>query len=89
MVPIRENLVPKDKYAIKCPYTRTPTRVVIHNTANDAPAANEISYMRYNDLEISFHYAVDDVNIVQHPGKPQRVGKRRRARQGQYGGHPY
>ena len=45
MVPIRENLVPKDKYAIKCPYTRTPTRVVIHNTANDAPAANEISYM--------------------------------------------
>lgn len=65
MVPIRENLVPKDKYAIKCPYTRTATRVVIHNTANDAPAANEISYMRYNDLEISFHYAVDDVNIVQ------------------------
>lgn len=65
MVPIRENLVPKDKYTIKCPYTRTPTRVVIHNTANDAPAANEISYMRYNDLEISFHYAVDDVNIVQ------------------------
>ena len=65
MVPIRENLVPKDKYVIKCPYTRTPTRVVIHNTANDAPAANEISYMRYNDLEISFHYAVDDVNIVQ------------------------
>ena len=65
MVPIRENLEPKDKYAIKCPYTRTPTRVVIHNTANDAPAANEISYMRYNDLEISFHYAVDDVNIVQ------------------------
>lgn len=65
MVPIRENLVPKDKYATKCPYTRTPTRVVIHNTANDAPAANEISYMRYNDLEISFHYAVDDVNIVQ------------------------
>ena len=63
MVPIKENLVPKDKYAIKCPYTRTPTRV--HNTANDAPAANEISYMRYNDLEISFHYAVDDVNIVQ------------------------
>ena len=65
MVPIKENLVPKDKYAIKCPYTRTPTRVVIHNTANDATAANEISYMRYNDLEISFHYAVDDVNIVQ------------------------
>ena len=65
MVPIKENLVPKDKYAIKCPYIRTPTRVVIHNTANDAPAANEISYMRYNDLEISFHYAVDDVNIVQ------------------------
>lgn len=65
MVPIRKNMVPEDKYGIKCPFTRTPTRIVIHNTANDAPAANEISYMRYNPYEISFHYAVDDVNIVQ------------------------
>ena len=65
MVPIKKNLVSGNKYDIKCPFTRTPSRVVIHNTANDAPAANEISYMRNNSNEVSFHYAVDDKEIVQ------------------------
>ena len=41
------------------------TRIVVHNTANDAPARNEISYMTNNDYETSFHYAVDDKEIVQ------------------------
>ena len=65
MVPIKQNLISKDKYDIKCPFTRTPTRIVIHNTANDASAANEISYMRKNNYEVSFHYAADDKEIVQ------------------------
>ena len=65
MVPIIENFVDKSQYHLKCPYTRTPTQVVIHNTANDAPAANEIAYMSRNEYEISFHYAVDDKEIVQ------------------------
>ncbi len=43
----------------------TPTRIVIHNTANDAPAKNEISYMHSNNKEISFHIAVDDLEAVQ------------------------
>lgn len=43
----------------------TPTRIVVHNTANDASAASEISYMISNDNEVSFHYAVDDKEIVQ------------------------
>ena len=38
---------------------------VIHNTANDAPARREIEYMISNDLEVSYHYAVDDCEIVQ------------------------
>ena len=42
-----------------------PTRIVVHNTANDASARNEISYMTNNDMETSFHYAVDDKEIVQ------------------------
>ena len=65
MVPIRKNLVPSTKYSIKCPYTMVPTRIVVHNTANDASAANEIAYMIRNDNEVSFHYAVDDIEIVQ------------------------
>lgn len=65
MVPIKKQMCPTNKYDIKCPYTRTPTRIVIHNTANDAPAGNEIAYMNNNDNEVSYHFAVDDTMIVQ------------------------
>lgn len=62
---ITKNIVSQDKYNIKCPYPMTPTRIVVHNTANDAPARNEISYMIGNNQEVSFHYAVDDKEVVQ------------------------
>lgn len=62
---ITKNIVPQDKYNIKCPYSMSPSRIVIHNTANDAPARNEISYMISNNQEVSFHYAVDDKEVVQ------------------------
>ena len=62
---IIQNLADPSRYSVKCPYAMTPTRVVVHNTANDAPAANEISYMIRNDNEVSFHYAVDDQEVVQ------------------------
>lgn len=65
MVEIVKKIVPKSKYNIKCPYAMTPTRIVVHNTANDASAANEIAYMTNNNNETSFHYAVDDKQIVQ------------------------
>lgn len=65
MVPIKKKLCPASRYYLKCPYSRTPTRIVVHNTANDAPAENEISYMLNNDFEVSYHYAVDDREIVQ------------------------
>jgi N-acetylmuramoyl-L-alanine amidase CwlA len=62
---IIKNLVSESKYSIKCPYTMKPTRIVVHNTANDASANNEVSYMHSNNNEVSFHYAVDDKEIVQ------------------------
>ena len=62
---IIKNLVSQGKYAVKCPYTMIPTRIVVHNTANDASARNEISYMISNNNEVSFHYAVDDKEVVQ------------------------
>ena len=65
MVEIVKKIVPSSKYSIKCPYAMTPTRIVVHNTANDASAANEIAYMTNNNNETSFHYAVDDKQIVQ------------------------
>lgn len=65
MVEIVKKIVPSNKYSIKCPNKMTPTRIVVHNTANDASALNEIAYMTNNNSETSFHYAVDDKQIVQ------------------------
>ena len=62
---VRQMLVDTSKYSIKCPYVMTPTRIVVHNTANDASANNEISYMRSNNNETSFHFAIDDKEVVQ------------------------
>ena len=62
---IVKNLVPKAKQSIKCPYVMTPTRIVVHNTGNDASAENEIAYMIKNNEKTSFHYAVDDIGVVQ------------------------
>lgn len=42
-----------------------PEHIVVHNTANDAPAANEIKYMQSNNNQTSFHFAVDDKEIIQ------------------------
>ncbi len=65
MVNIRKNLVDSSKYNIKCPYEMNAEFIVVHNTANDASANNEIAYMKSNNNKVSFHYAVDDKEIVQ------------------------
>lgn len=60
-----QKLISTEKYNIKCPYTLDPIGICIHNTANDASAANEISYMQSNNNEVSFHVAVDDKESIQ------------------------
>lgn len=57
--------MPSNMYKYKCPHTMTPARIVVHNTANDASARNEIKYMQSNDKQVSFHIAVDDQEAVQ------------------------
>ncbi len=61
----KQNLVSKDKYSIKCPNPMTAEFIVVHNTANDAPAENEIKYMITNNNQVSYHYAVDDKEVIQ------------------------
>ena len=82
---ITQVTLPQSKYSIKCPYTMTATRVVVHNTASDASAMSEISYMQGNNYEVSYHYAVDDIRAVQglplnrngwHAGDGQGPGNR-------------
>ena len=58
-------LISQEKYFLKCPYKMNPTRIVVHNTANDASAKNEVKYMQNNKSQTSFHYAVDDKEVIQ------------------------
>lgn len=62
---ITKNLCPQDKWYIKCPYSMTPRCIVVHNTANDASAKNEVVFMIGNNESTSYHYAVDDIEVVQ------------------------
>uniref|UniRef100_UPI001CF9D25D peptidoglycan recognition protein family protein n=1 Tax=Bacillus stratosphericus TaxID=293386 RepID=UPI001CF9D25D len=64
-IKVRKMLVSSAKKSIKCPYSMNAKYITFHNTANDAPAKNEISYMRNNNATVSFHYAVDDKEIIQ------------------------
>ena len=82
---IRKIDMPTAKYPVKCPYIMNPTRIVIHNTANDAPAENEIRSMQSNNAQTSFHFAVDEKEAVQgvemwrnawHAGDGQGKGNR-------------
>lgn len=58
-------MINESKYSLKCPYKMTATRIVVHNTANDASARNEVTYMQNNSSQTSFHYAVDDKEVIQ------------------------
>ncbi|OXS67533.1 XlyB [Lysinibacillus sp. KCTC 33748] len=61
----RQILLPPTKYPIKAPYIMFPQFITVHNTANDAPAANEIAYMLSNNNQVSYHVAVDDKEVIQ------------------------
>ncbi len=60
-----KSLISSDKYGVKCPYKMAPKGICIHNTANDAPAKNEVSYMKSNNSEVSYHIAIDDLEAIQ------------------------
>lgn len=60
-----QDFVSKEKFSLKCPYNMVPEFIVIHNTANDASAKNEVSYMKNSSSSTSFHFAVDDVEVRQ------------------------
>lgn len=62
---IIQDFIPETKWQLKCPYPMTPEFVVVHNTANDASAKSEVAYMKRNDLQTGFHFAVDDVEARQ------------------------
>lgn len=62
---IKKNLVSPAKYNIKCPNYMEAEFITFHNTYNDATAQAEVNYMIGNNSSTSFHYAVDDKEVVQ------------------------
>lgn len=65
MVPVIQRMCKSDRYSVKCPFSRTPRFIVVHNTGNTAPAQNEVDYMLRRNDEVSFHVAVDDKQIIE------------------------
>ena len=65
MYTFKQQLVSKDKYPLKCPYSMKAEYVTVHDTANSASAINEIQYMITNNKEVSFHIAVDETQAIQ------------------------
>ena len=61
----KRDMVASSKYSVKCPYSMKPKYITIHNTANSAPAQNEISYMKNNNNSTSYHVCVDEKYVIQ------------------------
>ena len=57
-------ICPESKYPTKCPDITEKNGICIHNTANDASAMSEISYMLGRPEKVSFHVAVDNYRVV-------------------------
>ena len=62
---IRQQWLPANKYSIKAPHAMKAEYITVHNTANDASAKNEANYMLSNNNQVSYHVAIDDVEVVE------------------------
>lgn len=85
-IPVRQMLVNKNKQSLKCQYAMKAEYITVHNTYNDASANNEVQYMISNSNQVSYHFAVDDKEVVQgipldrnawHCGDGQGAGNRK------------
>ncbi|APT45128.1 N-acetylmuramoyl-L-alanine amidase [Bacillus safensis] len=64
-IKVKKKMVPSSRYGLKCPNKMNAEYITIHNTANDAAAENEINYMINNTSSTSYHFAVDDKEVIQ------------------------
>lgn len=64
-IPVRQMLVSSKNHKIKCPNIMDAEYITIHNSFNDASANNEVQYMILNANQVSYHFAVDDKEVVQ------------------------
>lgn len=57
--------LPQYKYNIKAPYAMKPQYITVHNTGNTASARNEATFHNNNNLQVSYHVAIDDKEAIQ------------------------
>jgi N-acetylmuramoyl-L-alanine amidase CwlA len=64
---IKQSLIDKSRYDIKCPYTMNYQYLTYHNTDNSASSLNEVNNVKRvdNNAKVSFHIAVDDKEAIQ------------------------
>lgn len=64
---IEEKYISSSLYSVKSPYSMAPQYITIHNTANDASADNEYTFMTRTNAKSStgWHIVVDDVKAIQ------------------------
>lgn len=60
-----QKLIPQSKYQLKATYSMKAEYITVHNTYNDASAENEIKYMSGNSSATSYHFAIDDKEVIQ------------------------
>jgi hypothetical protein len=69
MITPRKMLCPEVNKSWKFPYDMVAEFYVVHNTANNASANDEITYMNRTKAQggkqVSYHYAIDDKEVVQ------------------------
>ena len=63
---IEEKYISSSLYRTKSPYSMTPQYITIHNTANDASANNEYTFMTKTNASSTtgWHIVVDDVKAI-------------------------
>ncbi|MFR9292036.1 MAG: N-acetylmuramoyl-L-alanine amidase [Peptococcus niger] len=59
------NDMPGYLQGIKATNPMNPIGITVHNTANNAPALNEVAYMFSNNNWVSYHVAIDDKYAVE------------------------
>lgn len=62
---ISKKIIDHSLWGLKCPHSMEPSYITIHNTANNASAAQEVAYLKKNTASTSCHIFVDENEVIQ------------------------
>lgn len=65
MALMKQQIISETLWDLKCPYSMEPIYITIHNTANNASAAQEVAYLEKNTASTSCHIFVDETEAIQ------------------------